>query len=62
VTCTGKRRGSYRVLVGKPERKITLGRPRHRWEGIITMKIQEIGSGEWIGLLWLMTGGSSGLL
>jgi hypothetical protein len=28
----GERRGAYRVLVRKPERKISLGRPRRRWE------------------------------
>jgi len=28
----GERRGVYRVLVGKPEGKKQLGRPRHRWE------------------------------
>ena len=28
-------RGEYRVLVGKPDGKITLGRPRRRWENII---------------------------
>ena len=39
----GERRGAYRVLVGKPERKIPLGRPRCRWEDIIKMDIQEVG-------------------
>jgi hypothetical protein len=34
------RRGAYRVLVGKPEGKITLGRPRHRWDDNIKMDIQ----------------------
>jgi hypothetical protein len=32
VACMGERRGVYRVLVGKSERKKSLGRPRHRWE------------------------------
>jgi len=32
VARTGERRGVYRVLVGKPEGKRQLGRPRHRWE------------------------------
>jgi hypothetical protein len=31
----GKRRGAYRVLVGKPEGKIPLGRSKCRWYGII---------------------------
>ena len=32
VACMGVRRGVYRVVVGKPEGKKPLGRPRHRWE------------------------------
>jgi len=35
-------RGVYRVLVGKPEGKIPLGRPRHRWEDNIKMDVQEV--------------------
>jgi len=54
-----ERRGVYRVLVWKPERKRTLGRPRHRWEDNIKMDIQEVGFGTWIELIWLRirTGG-----
>jgi len=46
------RRGVYRVLVGKPEGKRTLGRPRSRWEDNIKMDLQEVGCGgmEWIEL------------
>ena len=40
----GERRGTYRVLVEKPEGKI-LGRPRHRWEDNITMDLQDVGCG-----------------
>jgi hypothetical protein len=45
-------RGVYRVLVGKPEGKIPLGRPRRRWEDNIRMDLQEVGCGgmDWIGL------------
>ena len=41
-----------RVLVGKPERKRPLGRPRRRWVDNIRMDLQEVGCGymEWIGL------------
>jgi len=48
----GERRGVYRVLVGKPERKRPLGRPRHRWEDNIKMDLQEVGCGgmDWIEL------------
>jgi hypothetical protein len=48
----GERRGVYRVLVGKPEGKRPLGRPRHRWEDNIMADLQEVGCGgmEWIEL------------
>jgi hypothetical protein len=39
----GKRRGVYRVLVGKPEGKRPLGRPMRRWEDIIKLNLQEVG-------------------
>jgi hypothetical protein len=39
----GEGRGVYRVLVGKPERKRPLGRPRFRWEDNIKMHLQEVG-------------------
>ena len=44
--------GVYRVLVGKPEGRRPLGRPRRRWVDNIRMDIQEVGCGymEWIGL------------
>jgi hypothetical protein len=38
----GERRGKYRVLVGKPEGKRPLGRPRHRGEDNIKMDLQEV--------------------
>ena len=45
-------RSAYRVLVGKPERKRPLGRPRRRWEDNIKMYLQEVGCGgiDWIEL------------
>ena len=48
----GERRGVYRVLVGKPEGKRPLGRPRRRREDNIKMDLQEVvyGSMEWIEL------------
>jgi hypothetical protein len=36
----GERRGVYRVLVGTPEGKRPLGRPRYKWEDIIKMDLQ----------------------
>ena len=52
VTHMGEERGVYRVLVGKPEGKRPLGRPRHRWVDNIRMDLQEVGCGymDWI---WL---------
>ena len=46
----GGGRGMYRVLVGKPEGKRPLGRPRHRWEDNVKMDLQEVGCGsmDWI--------------
>jgi len=41
----GEERGVYRVLVGKPEGKRPLGRPRHRWVDNIRMDLQEVGCG-----------------
>jgi len=43
VACKGEMRGVYRVLVGKPEAKRPLGKPRHRWEDIIKIDLQEVG-------------------
>ena len=52
VAHMGEERGVYRVLVGKPERKRPLGRPRRRWVDNIRMDLQEVGCGHvnWIGL------------
>ena len=52
VGCMGEERGVYRVLVGKPEGKTPLGRPRRRWVDNISMDLQEVGCGpmDWIRL------------
>ena len=52
VARMGEERGVYRVLVGKPEGKRPLGRPRRRWVNNIRMDLQEVGCGymDWIGL------------
>ena len=39
VACMGERKGIYRVLVGKPEGKRILGRPRHRWRDNMKMDL-----------------------
>jgi hypothetical protein len=48
----GDSRGVYRVLVGKPDGKSPLGRPRRRCEDTIKMDLQEVGCGsmDWIDL------------
>ena len=45
VAHMGEDRGVHRVLVGKPEGRRPLGRPRHRWEDNIKMDLQEAGGG-----------------
>jgi hypothetical protein len=51
TTCStyGNRRGAFRVLVGKPEGKRALERPRRRWEGSIKMDLAEEGWRAWTG-------------
>ena len=47
----GEGRGVHRVLVGKPEGKRPLGRPRRTWEDNIKMDLQEVGEvGDWMEL------------
>ena len=52
VASMGEERGVYRVLVGKPEGRRPLGRPRRRWEDTIRMGLQEVGCEcmDWIAL------------
>ena len=52
VARMGEERGACKVLVGKPEGKRPLGRPRRRWVNNIRMDLQEVGCGygDWIGL------------
>ena len=52
VARMGEGRGVHKVLVGKPEGKRPLGRPRHRWEDNIKMALQEVGRGcgDWMEL------------
>jgi hypothetical protein len=46
----GEGRGAYRILVGRPEGRRPLGRPRRRWEDNIKMDLQEVG---WGGMDWI---------
>jgi len=53
VARMGVERGVYRALLGKPEGKRPLEKPRHRWMGNIMMDLQEVKCGymDWIGLV-----------
>jgi hypothetical protein len=46
----GEKRNAYKILVGKPQGKRPLGRPRHRWVDNIKMDLKEIG---WDGMDWI---------
>jgi hypothetical protein len=52
VACMGEGRSVYSVLVGRPEGKRPLGRPRHRWEDNIKIDLRELGidGANWIQL------------
>jgi hypothetical protein len=52
VARIGEKRNAYKLLVGKPDRKSPLGRPRHRWLDNIRMDFGELGWGDvdWIRL------------
>jgi hypothetical protein len=51
-----ERRGAYRALVGKPEGRRPLERPRRRWEDNIKKDLREVGWGAWTGSVWLRIG------
>jgi hypothetical protein len=61
VARIGEERKVYKVLVGEPEGKRPLGRPRRRWEDGIRMDQIDLGGG-WIGFDWLRAGTGGGLL
>jgi 3-oxoacyl-ACP reductase-like protein len=50
VAHVGQNKIAYRILVGKPEVKRPLGRPRRRWEGNVKIELREIG---WVGMYWI---------
>jgi hypothetical protein len=58
VACStnGEKMNLYRSLVGKPEGKRPLGRPRRRWVDNIKMALGEMGWVMWTGLIWLRIG------
>jgi hypothetical protein len=58
----GDRRKVCKVLLGKPEGKRPLGRPRHRWEDGIRMDLGKTGWGVWSVFNWLRIGAGNSLL
>jgi hypothetical protein len=60
----GEGRGAYRILVGKPEGRRPLERPKHRWEVSIKMDLEEVAwdGVAWPALIWLRIGTGGGLL
>jgi len=62
VACMRERRGIYRVLVGKPEGKRPLVRPRRRWEDNIKVGFRKWDMGVWTGSSWLRIGTVGGHL
>ena len=62
VARMGKRRGAYRVLVGKPKGRRPLGRPKRRWEDNIKMGLPEVGWRACTGSIWLRIGADGVLL
>ena len=62
VVRMGEDRGVHRVLVGKPEKKRPLGRPRRGWEDNIKMDLQKVECEAWTGLIWLRIEASGGHL
>ena len=57
-----ERKGGHRILVGKPEGRRPLRRPRRRWENNIKMEVREVGWRAWAGSLWLRIGTGGGFL
>jgi hypothetical protein len=62
VARMGEKRNAYRLLVGKPEGKRSLERPRRKWVDNIKIDLLEIGWAVWTGLVWLRIGTSGELL
>jgi hypothetical protein len=62
LACMGKSRSAYRVLVGKPEGRSPLGRPRRRWEDNIKMDLTEVERGAWTGSILFRIRTGDGLL
>jgi hypothetical protein len=58
-----EKRNAYRILMGKPEGRRPVGRPRRRWVNSIKMDLEERGWDDgmvWTALIWLRIGTSGG--
>jgi hypothetical protein len=62
VARMGETRNAYRILVGKPEGKRPLGRPRPMWRTILEWILEGYDGMVWTGLIWLRIGTSGGPL
>jgi hypothetical protein len=62
VARMGEKRNAYRLLVGKPEGKRPLGRPRRRWVVILGLILERWDWVMWAGLVWLRIGTGGELL
>jgi hypothetical protein len=58
----GEKRNAYRILVGKPDGKRPLGRPRRRWVDNIKRILEREDVMVWSGLIWLRIGTNGALL
>jgi hypothetical protein len=61
VAYMGEKSNAYMILVGKPEGKRPVRRPRRRWKDDIKMDLRKDGV-VWIGLIWLSIGTNGGLM
>jgi hypothetical protein len=58
----GEKKNVYTVLVGKPEVRRPLGRPKHRWVDNIKLILEKLHAVVWTGLIWHKIGTSGELL
>jgi hypothetical protein len=61
MACKGEMTNAHKILIGKPERKRPLGRPRHRWEDV-RMILGKQGGKVWTGCMWFRIQTTGGLL